>query len=1011
MHALRPIALALLITIALSALSAPIAPPVAAQTIPYVDGPDLIAAIPLPFGYGTNMTVDEDANRVYIIANESISVLDGAANTMASVPTCPGPNHVRASAAADRVYAICSGALTVIDRASLAPLFDVSIGSYPQTVLLDEASGRMYMSHPEDDTVSIFDTGTNQVVRVLDLPDQPAVIGLMPAIGRMAVQANGQIQLLDLATFATITSFAVPQSAGVALSRFTNRIYVSQASRETVTVIDGLSAAVSSIPVPPGAGEVFVDSTHGRVYWMHVSEQTFTVLDEATGVTQSYHGSGYTPETGAVDERNGLFYAQPNFSPYLVELQPNGKTRAIPTRRTLPRPNIYNYGIAVNGLTRRAYVIDDRHQELLVIDTAGQSPPPNRVSQAVADQPVAIATNPLTGRTYVAGAGGLTVIADGAARSIPGLAGAESLAIDPVANRIFVGLAGNPAAELAILDGRTERVLATQAYQRAPRLQIVADPLTGQVLLASGDSMLAADGATGAVRGQSSLLGTTPGLALDAQRRRLYAAFPDTGVLVAYHPESAAILERLTLGGAPQAAAVNVATGDLFIGDRDAPVVWIVRGGDFSLPPRRIQLRGTGITALAANPQTNMAYAIMAERSRLAQINGATEQVFSMTTGGGPGALATDVVRDQIYVLNEQSPFVTVHASQSLTPWALVTSERTFPASRALTIDPLAGRLSVANTGDDELVSFDLADGRPAPLRVTVTPLPGQAPTVAAPTFNLAVQSDLAAATLGVYVQVDSRDGAWTRADRLADGSYQARLPQLAPGAHTLYAFALDAQSAGAAPGQPAALSAVAAHPFVVAPETIFPTTPLIDTFNRRNGPLGLRWVGEGLAGYGIRDQQAGVGAGGPIYWAQRFGDQQEAYLCLLKIDPDGEHGLLLKVENHKDVVNWRQGAIRVSYAPAAGQVQVTTYQPRLGWQVVATFAASFAPGDRFGARAGADGTVLVFRNGALIGRADTTATNGGFFAAGERGRVGVWFVNAEQARFDDFGGGTVVSR
>jgi hypothetical protein len=68
--------------------------------------------------------------------------------------------------------------------------------------------------------------------------------------------------------------------------------------------------------------------------------------------------------------------------------------------------------------------------------------------------------------------------------------------------------------------------------------------------------------------------------------------------------------------------------------------------------------------------------------------------------------------------------------------------------------------------------------------------------------------------------------------------------------------------------------------------------------------------------------------------------------------------------------------------------------------------AVTFANGDQFGARATASGQVQVYRNGMLLGTRDVTAWP--YYANG--GYIGLWFINAGNAVFDNFGGGSTVS-
>ena len=74
----------------------------------------------------------------------------------------------------------------------------------------------------------------------------------------------------------------------------------------------------------------------------------------------------------------------------------------------------------------------------------------------------------------------------------------------------------------------------------------------------------------------------------------------------------------------------------------------------------------------------------------------------------------------------------------------------------------------------------------------------------------------------------------------------------------------------------------------------------------------------------------------------------------------------------------------------------------------------TFANGDVFGVRAESNGMVTIFQNGTQIGQTNvTTGTNAWTTTlASGGGRIGVWFFGtfsgANDARFDNFGGGTM---
>ena len=188
----------------------------------------------------------------------------------------------------------------------------------------------------------------------------------------------------------------------------------------------------------------------------------------------------------------------------------------------------------------------------------------------------------------------------------------------------------------------------------------------------------------------------------------------------------------------------------------------------------------------------------------------------------------------------------------------------------------------------------------------------------------------------------------------------------------------------------------------------LFPRTGVLDTFNRADGAVGASWSGtSGSAFYKIVGNRLDVQAGGPLVWKPTsFGATQEALVTLSTIDPKGPmQGVLLKVQGGTAPDN---GAIIAGYDAKAKVVRVSAL--RVGartWTVYPTKAVTFAAGDVLGARARADGTVEVYRNGTRLTTISLNAADKAFFAA-KGGRIGVWTLASAAAVLDDFGGGTV---
>jgi hypothetical protein len=188
-------------------------------------------------------------------------------------------------------------------------------------------------------------------------------------------------------------------------------------------------------------------------------------------------------------------------------------------------------------------------------------------------------------------------------------------------------------------------------------------------------------------------------------------------------------------------------------------------------------------------------------------------------------------------------------------------------------------------------------------------------------------------------------------------------------------------------------------------PPNSFPSTSVLDNFNRTNGAIGTNWSGY-TGAFSIASNQLDVtnsGRNTSILWkTSSFGADQEAYFTFAQVDTSSnEQSLILKSQSSSGTT---AGLIRVLYDGASRTVQVWTYQPAQDWvQYGAAIPVTFAAGDQLGARARPDGTVEVYKNGTLLGT--RTITSWPYYASG--GYIGLWMVSASNALLDNFGGGT----
>ncbi|HMN26779.1 MAG TPA: IPT/TIG domain-containing protein, partial [Caldilineaceae bacterium] len=204
------------------------------------------------------------------------------------------------------------------------------------------------------------------------------------------------------------------------------------------------------------------------------------------------------------------------------------------------------------------------------------------------------------------------------------------------------------------------------------------------------------------------------------------------------------------------------------------------------------------------------------------------------------------------------------------------------------------------------------------------------------------------------------------------------------------------------------------------------PSNAVLDTFSRgnTNNGFGNPWNDDtpnspaGQAVFIVDGNQARVRTGNNVYtswWGNtNFGANQEAYFTFVQVSNQAganEQGLLLKFTGGNNPNANSARWIEVTYDLATTSVRIFA---KTGNAVptapLQTFSGvTLGAGDQLGARALADGAIIAYKNGVQIGTASAPAL------ASSNGRIGVRFEGtgtaaASEARFDNFGGGTITA-
>ena len=191
---------------------------------------------------------------------------------------------------------------------------------------------------------------------------------------------------------------------------------------------------------------------------------------------------------------------------------------------------------------------------------------------------------------------------------------------------------------------------------------------------------------------------------------------------------------------------------------------------------------------------------------------------------------------------------------------------------------------------------------------------------------------------------------------------------------------------------------------FAIANSSSFPTTGVLDSFNRKDGTIGTKWSID-RSEFKISSNRLRVAKQGMILWKPTsFGPDQEAYITFVHIDAKAtDMDLLLKSQSSES----RTSLLEVIYKPALKVIQVKSYTKAKGFvQHGANIPVTFVDGDVLGARATADGHVYVYKNGVSL--AGFNITSWPDYAKG--GYVGLLSWGSSNPVYDNFGGGTIVT-
>ncbi|WP_284234960.1 YVTN family beta-propeller repeat protein [Mycobacterium antarcticum] len=276
----------------------------------------------------------------------------------------------------------------------------LDVGDGPGWVAISPDGATVYVTHPNDDTVSVIDTVTNTVVDTITVGDLPLTVVVSPN-GATAYVNNGQdtsVSVIDTVTNTVIDTINVgPVPNGVAVSPDSAILYVTQRDAGTVLVIDTATNTVVDTITVGGAPALAAISPDGATLYVAMGADSMTdtvaVIDAATkSVITTISVGGPAELVWVSPDGTRVYVSWVNDSTVLVIDTVTNTVTATITVGNAPAV------MAFSPDGTRAYVANFNDGTLSVIDTATDTV---IATKAVGDGPAGVAVS-ANGTVYVA---------------------------------------------------------------------------------------------------------------------------------------------------------------------------------------------------------------------------------------------------------------------------------------------------------------------------------------------------------------------------------------------------------------------------------------------------------------------------------------------------------------------------------------------------------------------------------------------------------------------------------
>jgi YVTN family beta-propeller protein len=272
-----------------------------------------VITVPATIGpYG--VAVNPATGNVYLTSPIFPEVLvfsaSGALITTITDPSFDEPTGVAVNPATNMIYVAnggctCGNTVSVISGATNTVVAVVPVGGGPFAVAVNSVTNRIYVTNCDDGTISVINGATNTVIGPA-IPDgnppgsSPQGIAVNPVTNKIYVtdQAFGTLLTIDGNTNTPGTPQVIGFSpTGVAVDAIRNIIYVADPGASQAYAVNGSNGSETTLTDPSFAGTYWValNLNTNLIYFTNASSNTVTVLQGPAGPVATSPTESCTP--------------------------------------------------------------------------------------------------------------------------------------------------------------------------------------------------------------------------------------------------------------------------------------------------------------------------------------------------------------------------------------------------------------------------------------------------------------------------------------------------------------------------------------------------------------------------------------------------------------------------------------------------------------------------------------------------------------------------------------------